>query len=177
MASRESHKHVMYCLQEPFFCSLWNFMDENGLSPEQVAYFSFLMKDLAENKRLMEACVWKQETFDGKIEGGGRPKEYWPIFRLKRNAAEQSRMERSGTERSGTQQNGAERNTAEHNGTQRNGAERNATERGGAEHSGTQRNAAERGGAEHSGTQRNGAERSGTGRNAAERGGAEHSGT
>ena len=151
MAGRESHKHVMYCLQEPYFCSLWNFMDKNGLSPEQVAFFSFLMKDLAENHRLMEACVWKQETSDGKIEGGGRPKQYWPIF-MKRNGVEQNAAERGGAERSGAERSGAERSGTERSGTQRNGTQQNGAERNTAEHSGMQRNAAEQGVAEHSGT-------------------------
>ena len=81
MASKKGHMHVDFCITKPYFCSLWSFMDAQEMSPELVASFAFLMKDLKDDKEFMQAHLWQQETFDGHSESdgyGGRPKEKWP---------------------------------------------------------------------------------------------------
>ena len=83
MASKKGHMHIDFCITKPYFCSLWSFMDAQEMSPELVASFAFLMKDLKDDKDFMQAHLWQQENFDGQVmesDGyGGRPKEKWPL--------------------------------------------------------------------------------------------------
>ena len=81
MASKKKHEHVDFCLNKPFFCSLWMFMEAHGLSAEEVVNYAWWMKDFEENAELLQAHIWRQETVSGKDGGhqmcGGHPKATW----------------------------------------------------------------------------------------------------
>lgn len=72
------HQHVEFCGKLHGFCSLWLFMEQNGLSSSQLAGYAQWLRDFEENPELLDIFTWRQgDCEESNLQGGGRPKSMW----------------------------------------------------------------------------------------------------
>ena len=78
----KKHVHVYHCVHQTYYCLLATFMDNYGLSPDEVALYAFMMKDLEEDPELLEkyksgekitqAHLFKEMDQNGKYGENGK---------------------------------------------------------------------------------------------------------